>query len=691
MIAINNISITSNISLFWIILLSIVLIFAVYYYTKKNLSILGKKNYYFSLVIRSLVILLLLSIISRVIINVNYTKSISPKHYIFIDNSKSISNKDGIDRKSIINKILNELNSKDKIYIFGKNVREFNNNLDFKDSETNYNKIFSGLNLNDNISSIVLISDGNQNAGADPIYNIQKLEIPVFTVGVGNPEIINLSVENIYSPENVVVNEKVDITATIKKSGGRTVNAKVLLKENNILINSKVVELKDEVTNVDFSYTPKSEGEKSISVEIEYQDIQPSDNIKKVSINVFNDLKKIVLISGSLSNDVNFVLSSLKANPKNKIYTISVIAKDKILENYTNFYLLDSANVVILIGFPSPETPANLLNYVKNSIKNKSTLFLLSSNIDFDKLKELEESLPFTVFNENNNYIEMYPDFIEAQKEILGVEANEWKNLPPIEYNLSQFKEKNGANVLSFIKTKNTNLRLPLIIQRDISGKRDIAILAKNIWNWKLLLSGKKDNLFNSFVNNSINWLTISDNFNKFKLVLDKDDYFIKEVINLNAFLFDDLKNPMDDENIVVNIKGKKFYKKIVLNNVGNGIYSNSIALNDSGKYEIFAEVLGKNLFRKKIIYVNGIEKELTEKYLNEDYLKTIANISGGKYFNIKNIDSLNFYLNRISNNSSTIKTFDYTFDFLTSTMVLFIITILLSVEWFIRRRFGLL
>jgi len=691
MIAINNISITSNISLFWIILLSIVLIFAVYYYTKKNLSILGKKNYYFSLVIRSLVILLLLSIISRVIINVNYTKSISPKHYIFIDNSKSISNKDGIDRKSIINKILNELNSKDKIYIFGKNVREFNNNLDFKDSETNYNKIFSGLNLNDNISSIVLISDGNQNAGADPIYNIQKLEIPVFTVGVGNPEIINLSVENIYSPENVVVNEKVDITATIKKSGGRTVNAKVLLKENNILINSKVVELKDEVTNVDFSYTPKSEGEKSISVEIEYQDIQPSDNIKKVSINVFNDLKKIVLISGSLSNDVNFVLSSLKANPKNKIYTISVIAKDKILENYTNFYLLDSANVVILIGFPSPETPANLLNYVKNSIKNKSTLFLLSSNIDFDKLKELEESLPFTVFNENNNYIEMYPDFIEAQKEILGVEANEWKNLPPIEYNLSQFKEKNGANVLSFIKTKNTNLRLPLIIQRDISGKRDIAILAKNIWNWKLLLSGKKDNLFNSFVNNSINWLTISDNFNKFKLVLDKDDYFIKEVINLNAFLFDDLKNPMDDENIVVNIKGKKFYKKIVLNNVGNGIYSNSIALNDSGKYEIFAEVLGKNLFRKKIIYVNGIEKELTEKYLNEDYLKTIANISGGKYFNIKNIDSLNFYLNRISNNSSTIKTFDYTFDFLTSTTVLFIIAILLSVEWFIRRRFGLL
>ncbi|HOP50326.1 MAG TPA: hypothetical protein PK887_06870 [Ignavibacteriales bacterium] len=691
MIAINNISITSNISLFWIILLSIVLIFAVYYYTKKNLSILGKKNYYFSLVIRSLVILLLLSIISRVIINVNYTKSISPKHYIFIDNSKSISNKDGIDRKSIINKILNELNSKDKIYIFGKNVREFNNNLDFKDSETNYNKIFSGLNLNDNISSIVLISDGNQNAGADPIYNIQKLEIPVFTVGVGNPEIINLSVENIYSPENVVVNEKVDITATIKKSGGRTVNAKVLLKENNILINSKVVELKDEVTNVDFSYTPKSEGEKSISVEIEYQDIQPSDNIKKVSINVFNDLKKIVLISGSLSNDVNFVLSSLKANPKNKIYTISVIAKDKILENYTNFYLLDSANVVILIGFPSPETPANLLNYVKNSIKNKSTLFLLSSNIDFDKLKELEESLPFTVFNENNNYIEMYPDFIEAQKEILGVEANEWKNLPPIEYNLSQFKEKNGANVLSFIKTKNTNLRLPLIIQRDISGKRDIAILAKNIWNWKLLLSGKKDNLFNSFVNNSINWLTISDNFNKFKLVLDKDDYFIKEVINLNAFLFDDLKNPMDDENIVVNIKGKKFYKKIVLNNVGNGIYSNSIALNDSGKYEIFAEVLGKNLFRKKIIYVNGIEKELTEKYLNEDYLKTIANISGGKYFNIKNIDSLNFYLNRISNNSSTIKTFDYTFDFLTSTTLLFIIAILLSVEWFIRRRFGLL
>jgi hypothetical protein len=691
MIAINNISITSNISLFWIILLSIVLIFAVYYYTKKNLSILGKKNYYFSLVIRSLVILLLLSIISRVIINVNYTKSISPKHYIFIDNSKSISNKDGIDRKSIINKILNELNSKDKIYIFGKNVREFNNNLDFKDSETNYNKIFSGLNLNDNISSIVLISDGNQNAGADPIYNIQKLEIPVFTVGVGNPEIINLSVENIYSPENVVVNEKVDITATIKKSGGRTVNAKVLLKENNVLINSKVVELKDEVTNVDFSYTPKSEGEKSISVEIEYQDIQPSDNIKKVSINVFNDLKKIVLISGSLSNDVNFVLSSLKANPKNKIYTISVIAKDKILENYTNFYLLDSANVVILIGFPSPETPANLLNYVKNSIKNKSTLFLLSSNIDFDKLKELEESLPFTVSNENNNYIEMYPDFIEAQKEILGVEANEWKNLPPIEYNLSQFKEKNGANVLSFVKTKNTNLRLPLIIQRDISGKRDIAILAKNIWNWKLLLSGKKDNLFNSFVNNSINWLTISDNFNKFKLVLDKDDYFIKEVINLNAFLFDDLKNPMDDENIVVNIKGKKFYKKIVLNNVGNGIYSNSFALNDSGKYEIFAEVLGRNLFRKKIIYVNGIEKELTEKYLNEDYLKTIANISGGKYFNIKNIDSLNFYLNRISNNSSTIKTFDYTFDFLTSTMVLFIIAILLSVEWFIRRRFGLL
>lgn len=689
----SNIQIDGSISFNWIILLWLVSTFLYLYFTKSNKDVLGARLFWISTVARSLVFLILLLILNDTNFKFYYDKKIPPKNYIFIDNSKSMAINDGVDRKKILEQTLSKISNDNKLFKFGEKVTPYENNLTFNEKLTDFNAIFDNINLSDNISSIVILSDGCNNTNSNPIFNAQKYEIPVITVGIGNPNRLDFAIDKILAPDISYLNEKINITVNLAKNTNKNSSVDLALFNDDVLISSKKVDLKEYNTSVNFTISFSTSGVKNLNIKILNNDADITNNIKGFSINVLNDYKKIVCITGSPSNDFGFVVNAIKSNPKNKVSTITIINNNKILENIDYNRAIDSADAIVLVGFPSKETPQNLLDKVNNAIATKSLLYVLSYNVDFNKLKVLVENLPFSFKNISDSYLEVVPSINDkvVDNQIYGVNKETWEQLPPINYNATEFEAKSSARVLSFIKNKKNIITLPLIIEQNLFNKRNLAILGSDIWKWKLLFSQKNINIFDEFMNSSLNWIAIKDNFEKLKIKLDKTNYNLYENVNISAYLYDDARNPVDGQNLKIYLKSPKNKFSGYLTNYNAGLYTYSFEPKDTGNYYITVVDEANKLSKSFQFYVSNIELEMSQKYLNQKLMLELANSTNGKYFNINNIDSLYDYLKLALKQTDIYKKNEFNFNFLSSLIPILLITLLLSVDWFLRRRNGLL
>ncbi len=75
----------------------------------------------------------------------------------------------------------------------------------------------------------------------------------------------------------------------------------------------------------------------------------------------------------------------------------------------------------------------------------------------------------------------------------------------------SIFNARVESKTLAQINMNNSIVKSPLIISNNFSGKRSIAVLAKDIWKWKLQVAPKGLDVFDNFIVNSLRWLRASE------------------------------------------------------------------------------------------------------------------------------------------------------------------------------------
>ncbi|MCP5061185.1 MAG: hypothetical protein GY936_01815, partial [Ignavibacteriae bacterium] len=121
-------------------------------------------------------------------------EKIEPINLIFIDNSKSISQFATSDETSKIvsttKKTINDINGESEVFIFGKTLKKIDykqlDSIKFIDQGTNLSSIISLAKERENLSSVVIFSDGIITEGKNPVSEAQDLGIPIYIVGVGD-------------------------------------------------------------------------------------------------------------------------------------------------------------------------------------------------------------------------------------------------------------------------------------------------------------------------------------------------------------------------------------------------------------------------------------------------------------------------------------------------------------------------
>ena len=665
--------------------------------------------------LRVLALLILCLILFEPILNLSKKLTLEPSNFVFIDDSRSIRIDDGTNRLSTIKKIVNDFSvnaseSNLTFYEFGNSVKPIDvdslDKLNFSDGATNLQDVFKTVqNSEKNIASVTIVSDGVITSGSNPYYDALNLGIPVFTIGIGDTtQHTDVEIKKVLHNDIVYVETPTNIISTISNKGFSGDLITAALYEDNKFISQQTVKLSPSgIQNITFDYSPQSSGEKKLSIQLSSLkgEFTTANNKQVFYVNVLSNKIKVLLLASSPNADITFIKNALKRDENIQVNSIVQISYNKF-QNELNYNVIDSADVLFLIGFPSDKTPQELLSRVITKIKDKETpfFFTLSSGISINKLQSFGNVLPF-------NIIQMIGGSKEVQPYLLPEQAanpifqqtdknplNDWNNLPPVSQPNAVFSPRVESKTLAQIKMNNNVVNSPLIISSSFSGRRSIAVLAKDIWKWKLQIAPKGLDLFDSFIVNSLRWLRTGVDQKLVRVNTSKKNYSQGERVEFTAEVFDESLNPVSDAGIKIKITSQKNNYETDMQNIGSGLYEGSIIINETGDFKYSAEAVVNNRLLGKdegSFNIGEIDIEMANPVMNYSLLNLMANESGGEFFFANDYSSLLNKLRELKINSSKEKIVTSEIALWSDTWLLVIAILLFSFEWFLRKRNGML
>lgn len=120
-----------------------------------------------------------------------------------------------------------------------------------------------------NLQGLVVVSDFDQNSGPAAVPSAKKLDVPVYTIGVGPAAAVDLAVD-LQAPPVMKKGEKSAVVVTLRQTGLDGAGANVTVTKRRIggsdgdrseqLIEQKTVELKHATQPAEFSHTPDDVG-----------------------------------------------------------------------------------------------------------------------------------------------------------------------------------------------------------------------------------------------------------------------------------------------------------------------------------------------------------------------------------------------------------------------------------------------
>lgn len=706
-----SISISIQPNLFFVLLGAIFLFAYSYFVYKYTIPRVPSYVKIILIALRSLAIILILCLIFEPIITLTRKKIIVPKIFLFNDNSNSIAAKDSLKRLDENIALLENLETLGKehveLFTFGLKPKHISfdslNRIKYNEPITNFSKAVSLLkNSEENISAAVIISDGIITDGSNPIYEAEKLQFPIFTIGIGDTAAQkDILVKDVLFNQYIYADNQTEIEALIWQTGFNKNIVRASLFEEDKLIQTKDVELNESgLTKVKFDYTPTRADEKKLRISISQLNGESnfSNNQKTFFVNVLKNKIKVALISGSPSPDLSVISQALNNDKNIEVKKIIQVSANKFWDNPKSTDI-DSANILFLVDFPLSNTPQNFVDQVFSSIelKSKPYFILLSHNTDLRRLRNYEKVLPFSFKNITDNYVQIQPSlFSSTITSIFSNSAfqNEWINLPPLTKSASDFIPKPGSDVLVKGTIRNFSSNEPIIVTSNIGNQRSVAILAGDIWRWQLLAAEKNPLFFQNFINNISKWLNAAGSQQQFFVKTSKKIYPSGDIVEFTAELYDQTFSPIDSAkiNLIVYHENQKF--QLSFNKVRAGLFQTSLALSKEGNYYYEAEahfngtVLKSSKGRFSVGEIN-IEKLNTCMDIN--FLKQLANSNNGEFYFINSSAHLKERLKELLASLTKEKIILYEINLRTDKYIMLIIIFLLGLEWFIRKRMGMI
>ena len=590
------------------------------------------------------------------------------------------------------------------------------------------------------LSGAVILTDGADKSGTDIAklgMRVRERKLPIHTVGIGaeegNPdlELIKLDV-----PRTAEEDFPVDISATVKRTGYKGKELTLQLIENGRILKTTTVSLNMDTARVPLKFTPRQPGTRKYEVRVlpEPDEAIPQNNTQTFILKVAPANRSKILYIGNPGKEFKDIRRALEDDPN----IILTVRYKKSISSYGgttssigqefNFYpesreVLFDFDAIIFGNLPATDFTNAQLEDTAEFVRTRGGGFLMlggqfslgNPDVSGAYLNtplaevlpvELELGAPPPVapthlfpsqIPRNEGYklkltAEGKTETLMALAETPTENLQRWTKLPNFNGVYSKVKRaKAGATILAEHPTESNQFgNRILIATHNYNAGRVMVFTPVSSWRWQRGLPHEDDS-HGRFWRQVAKWLTTAPK-DTIKLNLAKTAYTLKEPVVIEVTATDKnfaLTNAAKLRTVIVDDTGKR--KELTLEQVlgQDGLYTARFIPNRYGEYTVTAlgTLNGETLQEQQALFeVKPSYVEFSDAALNVPLLTTLANMSGGKYYPIEEADQLVNQISLVESATSQITDVDI-WDV---PLIFGLILLLLGLEWFFRKRAGL-
>jgi hypothetical protein len=555
----------------------------------------------------------------------------------------------------------------------------------------------------------VLLTDGANNRGIDPVDVAAELGYPVISVGFGRPGRVAARVAQVVAPDVVFTDQSFEIDAVVQSGtdsgqvtmrlviAGRTVDQEqVVLSSPGARI---PIQLSGEVDNP---------GMQALRIDLLDSDGQLITAAgRTVFVQALKGKLKVLL----LGFEANWEYASLKRRlsqfPRMDLidHVVGQRGWGKPLPTPSEWDDLDAA----IFLFPSR---ADLDEYwapnaAKLSKAGKGVAFVLNERFatptssrcpyPLEFCGEVSEHVRGEFISEpastrqNHPLVRLDParDWEETRR--LWVDRPPWAGVVVFD------SVADGVDVLVRTAISPRQTDVPVLWTRALGRGRSLTLTGGPLWRWVAddASVGRAPDAYDAFWRNALQWLTLSDDADRLAIRSERDVYHAGEEIVLEGLVFDEAYRFIDRADVTARIwqdttgadtvtlhmnpgQGDRFAGRL------SGLTAGTYRFDGEATYGGATTDLSGGMLR---VEVYGLEEQFSG--LDESLLRAIAasSGSGGRYYSeheaLQYLDSLDW--------TKVIRERPFEFPLGDHWLLLAIFIAALSTEWFVRRRQQLL
>ena len=560
-----------------------------------------------------------------------------------------------------------------------------------------------------NIRAALVLTDGIYTLGENPVYEAERLGVPVYTVGIGDSmEQKDVAVARVLANDVVLGGARTPVDITVRSSGfgGERISVALFDGKKELDRATQVLGVGTREYTVRLSYVPEGEGTKRLTVRIPalQGEITAANNQRSFTVRVLKSSLHVLIVAGAPGPDVTSVRQTLSEQPNVSVNTFAEKRGTGFYEGRLTTDILDSADCLVLIDFPTASTQALTVDNVRHLLNDRFVpLFFISGrSLDTRRLSVLGVSLPFDASAPAGSE-ELVSPKIEpsARGNALidlgeGFSGDPWSRLPPVFRLRGSYHTRAEATVLATAMLMNIPTGEPLLASRSAGRQKSLALTVYGIWRWRLMTQADNTtrDFLASFLYASLRWLTTPDDLRRFKIATTRESYPQGEPATFTAQITSSTGQPVDDARVKIVARTADQVSETDLHPFGGGRYEGALEGLGQGEYTFTAtadrngESIGEDSGR---FSVGTMDLEFRETRMNVELLRQLAYRTGGRYFAPGDLGTLDSalhtqgsFLPRTSHSSLDLELWHW-------QALLAILIALFALEWILRKWHGML
>ena len=671
------------------------LIIAIFIYRKDNRFSSASSYTRFSLIILRFISLAVLCLL---LLNTKWKNNIKkiekPIIVVLQDASSSILNySDSNYFKKDFQILLEETNSQLSEnfelynYHFSKEVHKGLTNK-YKGQNTDISNAFQtveDLFHNRNLAAVILASDGNYNLGMNPLYNTGEMNIPVYTLALGDTNITrDIRIESIRHNEIVYFENEFPIQFDLISNFDSEQDHLLSITNNGKILYEEWLSIKKQSPiSKEIFLEATEEGIQYYNIEIGSFNGERNiiNNKHTIALEVLNKLQNILILSSSPHPDIAALKESLE---EGKNYQV----RSELFHNFKEE--IEAYNLIILHQIPD-NTNRNISLYNKIT-ESKTSLFYIGGNAtDWEKLNQQQQIVEIKYKNS------MQEVFATINKGFSPFELSDSckkfiENAPPL---LAPFGEVNPKKIdHSLLKQEIQGIKTNqnLLFFSESEQRQSAVLLAEGIWKWKLydFQQNKSHKNFTEWTQSLVQYLTLNKDKRKLRLQYQK---LLREgeIFKIQAQLYNDNYQMVESAEVnllLTNNSGKEYRYRLDQNNTKYEKILNNL---EKGDYRFMISATYKDILIEQeggfAILTSQLEQQKLQA--NWEALMRISDRSNGLFIKKNQFSNLAQTIEKDVNVTAKIYFNEYLSDLIKKKSLFIVLLLSLFIEWTWRKTLG--